>query len=621
MQCQPTPTTSTGGAAAVNVSIQALSAAHVDHVQITVSGPDIPSPIELELVASSTGWGGIIGDIPSGIDRVFTAEAFDAADTLIYRGTVSGVIITPGSTAVVLLVLQQATPPDPFTNTPPFIDSVVASAAVVAPGTQVAVAVNAHDDDGDPLTFAWSATGGTFSASAATSPLWTAPAAEGVYTLSIAVTDTKSAVRQVSFDIVVRAAAATGSAEINATINTWPIVQRVTASPTRLRAGGVTSLAVAATDNDGDPLSYTWSDGGGACGGSFDHPTAPTPHWTAPAARPATGRCSLTVTVSDSRGGTNTGSIVVFVDDLETINYAPSIAATFQSASSAAPGHTIVLRVIASDPEGEPLAFAWSAAAGTLSSPVNTPTRSEVVWTAPFTCAPIAISVTVTDPFGSSITHTFTAIADMPLAEVDVPDGDYVDADCDGIDGDIAHAFFVSPAGTDTGTGTRLDPFLTIGHAVAQAAADPVRRQVLVAAGTYAESVTVPDGVGVFGQYDPAAGWARSPSASTIIASPTSIGVRVANTTAEGYLEGLIIRTANAGGGASSARAVLLQHLGAAFHVRHNRLEAGRGANGLSGANGASGAGGAGGGPGAFGGGGGGGAPAAGCGGWGGASD
>lgn len=617
LQCQAPADVGRGGAAAVSVSIQALSAADVARVQLTVTGPDIPSPIVLDLVASGAAWSGLIGNIPSGIDRTFTAEAFDAADVRIYQGTATGVIITPASTAVVLLVLQQATPPDPFTNTPPFIDSVVASAAVVPPNAQVAVAVNAHDADGDPLTFAWSATGGVFSAPASSSPLWTAPAAEGLYTLSVAVRDPWDAVREVSFAIRVLAAAATGDAEVHATVNTWPTVQRVIASPTRLSAGDTTSLSVAAMDADGDPLAYAWSDGGGDCAGSFSDPAAASPTWTAPAANPAAGRCRLTVTVTDGAGGTNTGSIAVFIGDLETINYAPAIAATFQSAPSAVPAATIVLRVIASDPEGAPLAFSWSAAAGTLSAPVSDPTRSEVVWTAPFICAPVEITVTVTDPLGSSTSHTFTAIADMPLAEVDVPDGDFIDADCDGIDGDIAHAFFVSPAGSDAGTGTRLDPFLTIGHAVAQAAADPVRWQVLVAAGTYAESVILPDGVSLFGQYV-AADWARDAAEVTLIDSPLPVGVRIADTTVEGYLEGLVIRTADAGGAASSARAVVLEDLGAPFHVRHNDLRAGRGAGGVPGTAGAGGAGGGGGGPGGILSPGGGGAPASGCGGWGG---
>ncbi len=243
---------------------------------------------------------------------------------------------------------------------------------------------------------------------------------------------------------------------------------------------------------------------------------------------------------------------------------------------------------------------------------------SEVVWTAPFICAPVAITVTVSDAFGSEVAHTFTAIADMPLAEVDIPDGDYIDADCDGIDGDIDHAFFVSPSGDDAGAGTQLDPFLSIGHAIAQAAVHPVRWQVLVSAGIYAETVALADGVGIFGQYDGDGGWSRGTGNAAVIDSSAAVGVHVASTSLDGYIEGFHIRTADAEGADSSTRAVILEDLGAAFYLRHNELKAGRGADGARGSEGAAGSSGAPGGNGSGGVGGGGGAPAASCGGGGG---
>ena len=81
VQCQSTPDGGgSGGAAAVSVSLHALSAASVARVRLTVTGPDIAPPIAFDLVASGTTWSGIIGNIPSGVDRTFTAEAFDTAD-------------------------------------------------------------------------------------------------------------------------------------------------------------------------------------------------------------------------------------------------------------------------------------------------------------------------------------------------------------------------------------------------------------------------------------------------------------------------------------------------------------------------------------------------------------
>ncbi len=362
LQCQSEA--STIGAAAVSVSTQALSAADVDRVQMTITGPDIEAAIVFDLVRSESEWFGLIEQIPSGIDRTFSAEAFDADGTVVYDGVATGVVITPGTTAAVLLVLQQSTPPDAGLNTPPFIDSVMASSAVVSPGAQVSVVVQARDEDGDALTFAWTATDGVFSAPTTTNPIWTAPLSEGLYLLSVAVSDVHGAIRQVSFAIEVLEAAATGGAEVRVTVNTWPTIEEVSASPTRIQAGESTSLAVTASDNDGNPLTYAWSDSGGDCAGSFDDASAPQPTWTAPATSPAAASCPLTVTVSDNAGGSHTGTIVVFVGELEPINYGPSIAGTFQGAASAPPDHTILFRVIASDPEGQPLDFRWNSAAG-----------------------------------------------------------------------------------------------------------------------------------------------------------------------------------------------------------------------------------------------------------------
>jgi hypothetical protein len=52
----------------------------------------------------------------------------------------------------------------------------------------------------------------------------------------------------------------------------------------------------------------------------------------------------------------------------------------------------------------------------------------------------------------------------------DEPDLGFVDANCDGIDGDAAGAVFVAPSGSDANPGTQAAPVQTIGAAVALAA-------------------------------------------------------------------------------------------------------------------------------------------------------
>lgn len=85
----------------------------------------------------------------------------------------------------------------------------------------------------------------------------------------------------------------------------------------------------------------------------------------------------------------------------------------------------------------------------------------------------------------------------------DTPDEALIDADCDGLDGDIEAATWVSSTeGDDTNPGTSAAPVKTIGQAVTLASAKTAgQRDIYVVAGTYAEDVLVTDGVNIYGGY------------------------------------------------------------------------------------------------------------------------
>jgi hypothetical protein len=98
----------------------------------------------------------------------------------------------------------------------------------------------------------------------------------------------------------------------------------------------------------------------------------------------------------------------------------------------------------------------------------------------------------------------------------DVPDPQFVDSNCDGIDGDIAHAIFVSPIGDDTNPGTRSAPKRTFASAIPAAAA--ARKDVYASFGTYTEQLDVFDGVSVYGGYS--SDWTRRGTGVTRLTVP-----------------------------------------------------------------------------------------------------
>src|SRR5690606_22825395 len=84
---------------------------------------------------------------------------------------------------------------------------------------------------------------------------------------------------------------------------------------------------------------------------------------------------------------------------------------------------------------------------------------------------------------------------------VDLPDDNFRDANCDGIDGDIAKAIFVSTSGNDANPGTMSQPVRTITYAL-QLAQTTGKSEIYVAAGEYSSpTVTLVNGISIYGGY------------------------------------------------------------------------------------------------------------------------
>ena len=177
---------------------------------------------------------------------------------------------------------------------PPILTSISvspSSASVAANGTQPFTAT-AKDQFGNALesqpVFTWTVSGGgTINGSG----LFTAGStAGGPYTVTAA------------------SGGVSGTASVTVT-NTPPVITSgPTATQSTITDAQTSTLNVTASDADGDTLSYSWSATGGSVSG-----TGPTAVYTPPRVT-VTTVYSVTVTVSDGRGGSASGSVNVTVN-------------------------------------------------------------------------------------------------------------------------------------------------------------------------------------------------------------------------------------------------------------------------------------------------------------------
>lgn len=414
-----------------NLTVQPVGAVDLDSAIVTVSGPAMPTAKSYPLSprGNAESWGGIIGPLPVGNDYQFEVAGKSQASTdspLV--GSASGVAITTDQVPDVVIAARRAVVRATLGNSAPIIDSLVLSSTYVAPSASTTVEVTVHDaDPDDTITLAWSSSpvAGGFSQLSSAATTWTAPPTAGDQTLVLTATDDQGASTSASVVVHVTANPDEGGAEadVEVTLNDWPVVTNVLASPSTITFGAPIGLTVTASDDDGDTLSYLWASS--CLSGRFSSTTAPVTTFTLPAGATNTS-CDFVVSVNDGRGGSTTGQTTLPVGQ-PTIIVAPVITTGAQSVSVVDPDGNVNLTVHASDPQGSPLTFQWVAPDGTLSNQVNSAGTSNVVWTAPATTnGDFTVTAIVTDSLGASVTDTFPVFTSGPapppvVAAVPIP--------------------------------------------------------------------------------------------------------------------------------------------------------------------------------------------------------
>ncbi len=185
---------------------------------------------------------------------------------------------------------------------------------------------------------------------------------------------------------------------------------------------------------------------------------------------------------------------------------------------------------------------------------------------------------------------SFTAPAEVSTLafELAVSDGTTTEMDTVGVwvleDGE--QALWVSPSGSDANAGTRSAPMATIQAAIDAADNGGQGADVYVAAGSYAESLTLRSRVSVYGGFDPAT-WQRDVEANRPVVSGDAVAVHgvISNSLT---VEGLEIVAADATGTGASSIAVFLDN-SADVTLRRNILTAGAGTAGGNGSGGSAG--------------------------------
>lgn len=177
------------------------------------------------------------------------------------------------------------------TNRPPVISNLSVPEERVSPAGQVQLECTASDPDGDELEYKWSAPEGTIPVEG---PIitWITPETPGPYTVTVEVTDGKGGKETAYANIVVA-------------VNHPPVIKGLTAERTTIKQAESTPVECIASDPDGDELSYAWSSKAGNFSGK-----GPAVTWTAPN---SCATFTISVNVSDGRGGEATGEMVIKV--------------------------------------------------------------------------------------------------------------------------------------------------------------------------------------------------------------------------------------------------------------------------------------------------------------------
>ena len=222
-------------------------------------------------------------------------------------------------------------------NRPPVLNCIADQTSLIE-GESTTIQSNATDPDrNDQLTFSWTSDQGGLRAENGSAVFDSTSLGAGTYTVSLEVEDEKQHVAICEVDLTI------GKNALAPTISCEPSNLLVTEGQSR-------NIQVRASDPNSDSLTYSWTVDGRAVTNnqpSFQFGTINRP----------VGNHRVGVTVRDVDGMTANCEFNVTIDPRP--NTGPSVALTLDKTDVYA-GDTVGASVQASDPENDPLTYAWT---------------------------------------------------------------------------------------------------------------------------------------------------------------------------------------------------------------------------------------------------------------------
>ena len=252
-------------------------------------------------------------------------------------------------------------------------------------GEVVALAGSGNDPDGTIVSYAWQQISGpavTINNADAQGASFTMPIdMQGQTQIEIELTVTDNM-------------GSTGSDQVVITANMPPVANAGVNQS--VQAGDTVNLVGSGTDEDGNIVSYFWSQINGEAVDIVD-PNSSTTSFVAP---PISGSVTLRLTVTDNNGAVATDDIVI---SISTSNIPPVADAGQDVSVNSGASDPVVITGTGSDADGQVVAYSWSQVAGPTVNLLgaNTDTVSFAVPSVSVTTV-ITLRLTVTDDAGDS---------------------------------------------------------------------------------------------------------------------------------------------------------------------------------------------------------------------------